>query len=144
MDQKLANYFFEEASRAFDFLVKDYSFAPPRLDIDERINFATVTFMAMNLAVECIFDERETDVDCKIAQVVDGQKTSAYAVDDHGVRVREGLFTLLRRRGVRERLFNQTTGLAVRDKIRTTLGDFARMLKEHGQDILADSPNALA
>jgi len=144
MDQQLADYFFAEASSTFDFLLKDYSFAPPQLEVADRIDFATVTFKARNLAVEAILDAREADVSCKIARVFDGQKTSYYAVDDQGVRVREGLFSLLNRRGVREPLFTPTRDLELRDKISVTLGDFARMLKKHGAEILADSPDALS
>jgi len=144
MDQQLAEYFFAEAARTFDFLVKHYSFAPPELEVNNRINFATVTFMGKNLAVECILDEREADITCKIARVIDGKKTTHYAVDENGVRVREGLFHLLQRRGVRERLFTSTGDLKLHDEIKTTLGDFAQMLKKHGGDILADSPGALA
>ena len=144
MDQELAEYFFAEAARTFDFLVKDYSFAPPELEVNNKIDFATVTFMGKNLAVECILDEREADITCKIARVIDGKKTSHYAVDENGVRVREGLFHLLERRGVRELLFTKTGHLELHDKITTTLSDFAQMLKEHGGDILADSPGALA
>ena len=144
MDQQLAEYFFAEAAGTFDFLVKDYSFAPPDLEVNNKIDFATVTFMGKNLAVECILDEREADITCKIARVINGKKTSDYAVDENGVRVREGLFHLLQRRGVRERLFTKTGNLELHDKIKTTLSDFAQMLKEHGGDILADSPGALA
>jgi hypothetical protein len=144
MDQKLSNYFFREAAMAFDFLVKNYSFAPPQLDVDNKINFTTVTFMGKNLAVECIFDEREVDIDCKIARVIDGQKTSHYAVDDKGNRVREGVFHLLHRRGINERLFTPTKELDVDGKIKTTLNDFAQMIRKHGRNILADSPDALA
>jgi hypothetical protein len=144
MDQELANYFFDEASRAFEFVVKDYSFAPPQLEVDNKINFATVTFMAKNLALECILDEREEDITVKVALVVNGKKTPHYAVDDNGIRVREGLFHLLSRRGVRDRLFRNVGDLALREKIRITLADFAQMLKNYGEDILADSPDALA
>ena len=144
MDQELAEFFFAEAARTFGFLVQDYSFAPPELEVNNKIDFATVTFMGKNLAVECILDEREADITCKIARVIDGKKTTHYAVDENGVRVREGLFHLLQRRGVRERLFTKTGGLELHDKIKTTLSDFAQMLKEHGGDILADSPGALA
>jgi hypothetical protein len=143
MDQQLANYLFDEASRTFGFLVKDYSFAPPQLEVDNKINFATVTFMGKNVALECILDEREADITCKVARVVDGKKTPHYAVDENGVRVREGLFHLLTRRGVREKLFTNVGGLELREKIRIGLADFMQMLKKHGQDILADSPDAL-
>ena len=144
MDQGLAEYFFAAAARTFDFLVKDYSFAPPDLELNNKIDFATVTFTGKNLAVECILDEREADITCKIARVINGKKTSDYAVDENGVRVREGLFHLLQRRGVRERLFTSTGDLKLHDEIKTTLSDFAQMLKKHGGDILADSPDALA
>ena len=144
MDQQLANYFFEEAARIFGFLVKEYSFAPPQLDINDRINFATVTFQGHNLALECILDEREQDVDCKVARVVNGRKTEHYAVDGNGVRVREGLFHLLRRRGAPDSALSRTKGLELHDKITTVLDDFARMLKQFGPEILADSPDALA
>ena len=144
MDQQLAEFFFAEASRTFGFLVKDYSFAPPDLEGNNKIDFATVTFMGKNLAVECILDEREADITCKIARVIDGKKTSDYAVDENGVRVREGLFHLLQRRGVGEGLFRKTGGLELHDKIKTTLSDFAQMLEKHGGDILADSSGALA
>ena len=143
MDQKLANYLFNEASRTFDFLVKHHDFAPPKLEVDNKIDFATITFMGKNLAVECILDEREADITCKIARVIDGKRTPYYAVDDNRVRVREGLFHLLTRRGVRENLFRNIGGLDVRQKISIALEDFAQMLKKHGQDILADSPDAL-
>ena len=144
MDQELAEYFFAAAARTFDFLVKEYSFASPDLEVNNKIDFATVTFMGKNLAVECILDEREADITCKIARVIDGKKTTHYAVDENGVRVREGLFHLLQRRGVRERLFTSTGDLKLHDEIKTTLSDFAQMLKKHGGDILADSPAALA
>ena len=144
MDQKLANYFFDEASRTFDFLVKDYDFAAPELEVDNKIHFATVTFMGKNLAFECILDEREEDITCKIARVIDGKKTPYYAVDDKRRRVREDLFHLLTTRGVREPLLRTIEGLELREKITIALEDFAQMLKNHGQDILADSPGALA
>lgn len=144
MDKQLAEYFFNEAAKTFAFLVDDHGFAPPLLEVDEKINFAFVTFMGQNLAIECILDEREADIDCKIARVIDGKKITYYAVDDNGVRLREGLFNLLRRRGVREHLLTKVGGMSFRDQIKVTLRDFAQMLIKHGQDILADSPTALS
>jgi hypothetical protein len=143
MNKDLANYFFEEASKAFAFLVRDYGFAPPRLEINDKINFAFVTFMGKNLAVECILDEREEDITCKIARVIGGKPSNDYEIDNKGLRVREGLFNLLRRRGVRGRLLTKVGGLPFREQIKITLGDHAQMLQKHGQDILADSPMAL-
>ena len=143
MDKQLAKYFFEEASRAFAFVMNEYSFAAPLFEVDDEINFAFVIFTGKNLAIECILDERETDIDCKIARVFGGEKTSHYAVDESGVRVREGLASLVRRHGVRDRLFERVGGLELHERIRITLADFAQMLKKYGQEVLNDSPTAL-
>jgi hypothetical protein len=143
MEQQLAKHFFEEASKAFAFLVNEHSFAAPQFTIDERINAASVSFFGKNLAIECILDEREGDIDCKVAYIIEGKRTQHYAVDETGARVREGLASLLRRRGVRERLFQPVGDLELREQIRVTLHDFASMLKRHGQEVLNDSPTAL-
>lgn len=143
MDKQLADYFFQEVSKAFAFLVDEHAFAMPQLQVDDKINFVFVTFMGKNLAVECILDEREDDVTCKIARVVGGKETSHYAVDESGRRVREYLSKLLERRGVREQLFTQVGGLEIHERIRITLADFAEMLRRHGKEILDDSPSAL-
>jgi hypothetical protein len=148
MNEELARYFFEEASRAFDFLVKQHSFAAPYLEVDDAIHFAYVTFMGRNLAIECSLDGREGDVACVVAQIKDGKKTtyrhtSDDGLDDRGVRVRENLFFMLRRRGVSGRLLSDISGLDARERIRVTLGDFASMLLKHGRPVLDDSPAAL-
>ncbi len=143
MDKQLASYFFEQASTAFAFLVSEHGFAVPQLRIDESIQFAFVSFKGRNVAVECILDERESDVECKIAHVVDGRITRCYDYDERGVRVRDGIASILQRRGVRDRLFERVGDLGLKDRIRVTLSDYARMLRKHGGDILADSPGAL-
>jgi hypothetical protein len=144
VDEQLANFFFVEAQKAFAFVVAEHGFAPPRLDVDDEIDTTTVTFMGRNLAIECVFEVREGDVDCKIARVVNGEKTTHYAVDERGIRVRDSLANLLRRRGVRERLFQRVGEYDLHQQIEITLSDFAAMLKKYGQDILNDSPDALA
>jgi len=77
-------------------------FKPPTLEINRLIHFATVTFTGTNLALECILDEREAWVEFKVARVVNGVKAQDYAVDQNGNRVRDNLFLMLQRRGVRE------------------------------------------
>ncbi|SRR5712692_4930297 len=143
MNRDLANYFFEQASNAFAFLVTEYLFKPPEFEIDEKINFAFVTFIAANLAVECILDEREDNVTVKIARVIEGRKTHHYAVDEKNHWVRQDLFSLLRRRGIRDRLLS-TVGLSdIRKKTPILLQDYAQMLKKYGHEILRDSAAAL-
>lgn len=144
MEEQIAEYFFAEASKAFAFVVSEYAFAAPQLQVDGKIGFVFVTFIGNSLAIECILDGREADVDCKISRVVDGMKSTDYAVNEAGLRMREGLACLFRRRGVRDRLFGRVDELELRERIKVTLADFASMLKKHGQEILADSPSVLA
>lgn len=148
MDKELANYFFKEISQIFAFVVTDHSFAKPLLEIDNKVNFAFVTFMGKNLAIECSLDEREGNIACIIARVIDGKRaTYCDAIDErdnNGVRVREYLSSLLVRRGIREHLFTRVSGLELHERIKVTLADFAHMLKKHGQEILDDSPTVLS
>ena len=144
MNIKLANYFREHVQRVFSFLVSEYGFEPPVLVIDDRIHFAFVTYMGKNLAIELILDEREEDVDCKIARVLEGQKTHHYERDDEGVLVRTGLYTLLVARGLPEQFFRGVGGLDLCARIPRMLEDFATMLRKHSQEILRDSPSALS
>lgn len=143
MDRQLASQFFEETSKAFAFLVREHGFSGPLLEVDDTIDFAYVTFMGTNLAIECILDVREADIDCKVVRIIDGKKAAHYAVDARGVKVREGLASLLRRRGVRERLFAPVSRRDLPDRVKVTLQDFAQMLRNYGQAILANSPEAL-
>jgi hypothetical protein len=143
VNSDLAVQFYREASRVFAFVSREYGFSAARLAIDDTINFAFVTLIGTHLAIECILDERENDVTCKISRVVDGAITPYYGVDDTGSRVREGLASLVRRRGVNEQLFRSVRGLSSEERMRVTLEDFAAMLRKHAQDVLADSTAAL-
>ena len=148
MDKELANYFFEETSKALGFLVYEHSFAEPQYEIDDKVHFAFVTFLGKNVAIECSFDGREGDTTCRIARVSEG-KNATYrdAVDErdkHGVRVREHLSSFFVRRGVRGRLFTKTGGLELHQRIKTTLSDYARMLRLYGQEVLKDSPTVFS
>lgn len=144
VDPALARTFYEEAKKALSFLVEKHSFGDPVLTIDEAIGFAIVTFMGKNLAIECLLEEREADIDCKVSRVIDGKKTSYYQCDENGDLVRESLSSLLRRRGVRARLFTGVAGLSLPEAMPIILSDFARMLQQYGRDILEDSPTALS
>ena len=146
MNAGLAELLFDECSMAFAFLVTDHGFKPPTLEVNPAIHFATVTFMGTNLALECIFDEREIWVEFKIARVVNGVKAQKYAADQNGNRVRDSLFLMLKRRGVREfglksqHLAKQGTA----EMFRIKLNAYASLLRKYGKDILADSPTALS
>jgi hypothetical protein len=145
MNPDLTRVFFDECSKAFSFLVTDYGFKPPTLQTDDLTDFVTVTFMGTNLALECVFDEREAWVEFKVAQVMQGVKARDYAVDQNGNRVRDNLFLMLQRRGVRD-FGLKSRGLAKRaipEMFRIKLNTYASLLRQYGKDILADSPTAL-
>ena len=91
MTLELTKIFFDECSKAFGFLVTEHGFKPPTLEVNRLIHFATVTFMGTNLALECIFDEREAWVEFKVARVVNGEKAQDYAVDQTGNRGGKGV-----------------------------------------------------
>ena len=139
MDTQLSKFFFEKSSKIFNFLVTDHSFEKPKLEIDDKINFATVIFFRKDIAFECILDERESDVTCKIAKVVNGQKVTCYAVDDNGERVRDDITSILRRKGIRERLFTKLNKqMEIKDMIKIVLLDYAEMLKKYDKDLLSN------
>ncbi|MHB0916124.1 MAG: hypothetical protein ACYC5A_11050 [Thermoleophilia bacterium] len=133
-------YFMNEAEKTFEFLVSEYGFSKPILSVNRRINFTFVVFMGRNIAIECILDKRERYVECKIALVENGEKTSHYAVDETGARVREGLFSYIKQRGVSQFPFEKIDSDDLKDEIRIRLEDYAQMLRQYGEEILKDSP----
>lgn len=138
---EIDEYFMHEAAKAFDFLVSEYGFGQPVLSVNRRINFTFVVFMGRNIAVESILDKREKDIDCKIALVKNGEKTTHYAIDDSGARVREGLFSYIQRHGVNHFPFEKIETDDLKENIRSWLADYAKMLRQHGEEILKDSPS---
>ena len=140
MEKKLSNDFYKETSKIFEFLVTDHSFGKPNLEIDNKINFASVVFFRKDIAFECILDERESDVTCKFVKVVNGQKVTDYAVNDKGERVRDDVASILRRKGIRERLFTELNKQSeIEDMIKIVLFDYAEMLKKFDKDLLINS-----
>jgi len=144
MDKTLAQYLFDEVRKTLNFLVTKYGFHQPTLEVDEDIDFAYVTFMGQNLAIEFVLDERENDVTCEIARVVDGKKSTEFGVNSCGVRVRTRLTSILEARGVREKLFRNVGQLAFSERIPIIVEDFAAMLQKHGSEIMNDSEVAFA
>jgi hypothetical protein len=145
LDKRAAQKFELECERAFGFLVTSYGFAPATIEIDTQIHFVTVTFNGKNLALECIYDERESCVEVKVARVLNAVKATEYAVNAQGERVRERLLTLFLERGVRSvGLKDEGLGRRPLDEMfQIKLNVYADLLRVHGKDILADSAAAL-
>ena len=142
-NSELESFILSETKEVFNFLGQ-YSFSAPRFHIDQQIHMVTITFVGENLAIEIIFDKREQHLECKIARVTNGKVASEYAFDENRRKVREDLASILRQRGIREKLFRNVSKLELKEQIRITLEDFASMLKIHGEHILKDSPEALS
>lgn len=143
MDSNLANEFLDACNHAFGFLVSDHGFQPATIEVNSRIQFVTVSYTGRNVAVECIFDKNESWVEVKIARVLNGVRPADYAVDSSGRRVRESLYPLLIRRGVRG-FGPREKGLSekpIGEMFRIRLGKDADLLKRHGADIIGDSPD---
>lgn len=143
MNKELAEYFFDQAKDTFAFLVKEHGFRPPLLIVDDQIHFAFAVYEATHIAIECVLDEREQIVECKIARVPDRERRDWYEFNDRGERIRVGLGQLVREKGVRENIYTRVTGRSLREKIPVTLGDFATMLHRYGADVLRDAPDAI-
>jgi len=144
VDAQIANEFLRACNASFGFLVSQYGFGDAVLDIDTKIGFATVSFTAKNVAVECIFDEREAWVEVKIARVCNGQRPATYSIDVTGRKVRESLYPLLLRKGVRDfgpRPVKQTGTL--QEMFQRRLSKDANLLRKHGAEVLSDSATVL-
>jgi hypothetical protein len=146
MDVIAAQLFQTECECTFNFLVRDYGFSPASLDVNQNISFATVTFMAKNIALECVYDEREMFVEMYVARVSNGVKASEYAIDAQGQKVRERLLTLLIRRGARgvDLKDKKLAAHPINEMFQIKLNAYAELLKAHGRDILSDSSSVLA
>lgn len=142
VDRQLAAYFHEQVIQAMAPVVRA-PFSAPVLTIDDSIGLVMVSFNGVNLVIQCIFDFREGDVECKVARLVNGAVTPHYSRDHQGRRVRVSLTELLRERGVPGLLLSRVADLPLSDQIRVTLHDLSRLLREYAADILADSASAL-
>jgi hypothetical protein len=145
MDSRIANEFLEACNESFGFLVSDFGFQPGTLEVDSQIQFATVSYVGKNLAVECIFDERESWVEVKVARVKNGVRPANYSTDGAGRRVRENLYSLLIESGVRE--FGprdpRPSSKPQNEMFRIKLAKDANLLRKHGKEILQDSSTLL-
>ncbi len=139
----MTSLFRDEVVRTFAFLAENYGFSDPKVIVDVQFPIVTVVYLKRHIAIEFVLDDREKDIGCMIARVVDGGTAPEYEFDAKGLRVRQDLYGLLVRRGVRDRLFRDVGRLSFRERIPVTLEDFAAMLKQHGRDILEDSPTVL-
>jgi hypothetical protein len=133
--------FVAECANTLGFLVKDWGFSHPEIDICS--NVVSVTFYKKEIAIECILDKREGDISVKVVKLQKGKKPDVYRKNAKGNLVREYLTQLLIRKGIRDISFPDPGDLQQlarrRANYRRELFGYARMLQRYGEDILEGS-----
>jgi hypothetical protein len=137
----VVDYFIIECDRSFGFLVAEYGFSAPSVETEPGV--VIVSFYKGEIAVECVLDKRDEDASVMIVHLVDGKKPPVYRVNEKRQVVREYLSMLLTLRGVKEITYEEPEGYRKMPRaqalFRKSLTGDARLLREHGGDILAGS-----
>ena len=136
MDTGLLQLFLNEVSKHLSFLT-DYGFQGPAVEVDDRLHFGYATFRGKHLAIEFALDEREGDVTCEVTRP--DQKPGDVRRSDGS---RKYLSEILRKNGSKFG-FTPVGALTLAERVPLILRDYGRVLREHGADILADSPSVL-
>ena len=101
--------------------------------------------MGSVLAVECVLDERERQVDLKVALLQNGKPPHDYAFTSDGQRVRDHVTEVLIRRGVRGFGFKRVTDSGDLQSLwRQILANYAHLLKTSGEAILSEDPSTFS
>lgn len=126
----------------FSFLKSERGYRAAAPDPNQLAGIFAFVFIGSSTGVECSIDFRESNIDCKICLLHNGRPPTDYAIDANGVRIREGVSALLRRRGIRERLFTKVTGRTFAERIPVIVGDFGSMFQRY-PELLGDFPTVL-
>jgi hypothetical protein len=126
---------------AFAFL-RQHGFGSAQLSEDAAAHSTTFRFYGSAIAIECIWDDREEVLEVKVARLRAGKAPGEFAVDAGGRRVRDHLTQILLRRGVRDLALRKVPkGTPLIDQWTSWLEDYARLLQQHGQDVLQQVPD---
>ncbi len=139
MKTELQRLFLEEVQKNFGFLQP--KFKGPF--VSEGYCSLKVVFLGDNLAIELVLDEREKDISCYIARVIEGNPAPHGFVDPVHGRIRGHFYSLLLEHGFRGKLFTLPPGLSIKDQIPLILSGYASALKKYGQRVLDDDPEFL-
>jgi len=139
MGAELRQKFLEEIQKNFGFLQP--KFKGPFLS--EEYCSLKVVFLGDNLAIELVLDEREEDISCYIARVIDGKSAPHGFIDPLHGRIRGYLYSLLLEHGFRGKLFTLPPHLSLEKQIPLILSGYASALKKYGQRVLDDDPEFL-
>jgi hypothetical protein len=124
------------------FLVRDYRFSGPILEVDDGSDIARQRYVGEHLAIEILMETREFDVRCHVGRVVDGVPTRHHAVDRQGNVVRFSLLSWIHDKVGKLPPGPRLAGSSREQEIETVVADTAKLLLEHAPEILADDPAA--
>jgi len=131
---------FAECQKTLGFLSSEFSFSEPRLFRHD--NVFEIVFLKSGVAIECVYDARDADLDLYISKLDKGKRPSVFRVDDKTGRVvRERLTAILEARGIRDIKFDPLPGdptiIGEQEYTRRALEAYARILRAQGSSILS-------
>jgi hypothetical protein len=143
MMTELQERFFKEVEAAFAWLPEMGQWRGPTKTA-ETLPWprAEAIYMAQNVVLELVLDEREKALDCYVAAVVDGQPVEGWGYNFGERLVRHHLTYVLKRLGKEwQTLITRLPGQSLSERLPIQLGNYARILRVLGQRILDDDPS---
>lgn len=135
MTDPIQSNFVDECEKAFQFLKNEYGFSGP--EISFAPNLLTATYFKGEIAIECIFDQRDDDISIKIVHLNKTKKPNVYRKDEQGKIVRDYLMQLLMKRGVRD--FKFPKSIPDQSEHQRIMEGHVRLLRLYATDVLSGS-----
>jgi len=135
-----SQFLLAECQRTLGFLSSQFSFSeamPFRHD-----NVLEIVFLKSSVAIECIYDARDVDLELYVSRLINGKRPNVFRVDEKTGRVvRERLTALLEAQGIRDIKFDPLPGdpmkIGEQEYTRRALEAYARLLRAHGGSVLS-------
>jgi hypothetical protein len=144
MDRTTKDHFVKTVVSSFAFLTKEFGFSQPMVGGDDAAGLAWVVYKRTNAGLKVVLDSRDGAVDCYVGRLVNGDFPE-HAFDASGSRIREDLFGyLVRTRKYRGAISKRPEGGSLQDVVSLDVPGFARLVREEGDAITADSPGLFA
>ena len=122
--------------RTFAFLVKNYSFQPPK-DCSISTMVISQSYCGRNIAIETSVDRKDQFIETYIDQLKDGERPQGWKFDNRGHQFMIRLFEAVRDRGV-NRHERKAVPASPREYLQTLLDDEADLLRQAFPDFLGD------
>ena len=135
-----AQFLLAECEKMLGFLHSKFSFSEPRLF--KHDNVFEVVFLKNSVAIECVYDARDVDLDVYISKLINGKRPSVFRLDQKtGQVVRERLTALLEAQAIRDIKLDPLPGdpmkIGEQEYTHRILQAYARLLEVHGDSILS-------